>query len=63
MFNRLPKAIRTLSSCSVVGFKSKLDSLDSYLRLGTLWIFPASMDSIIVWTVGIAYMVVTTRMT
>ena len=29
MFNRLPKAIRMLSSCSVVGFKSKLDS---YLR-------------------------------
>ena len=26
MFNRLPKAIRMLSSCSVVGFKSKLDS-------------------------------------
>ena len=32
MFNRLPKSIRMLSSCSVVGFKSKLDSLDSYLR-------------------------------
>ena len=29
MFNRLPKAIRMLSSCSVVGFKLKLDS---YLR-------------------------------
>ena len=29
MFNRLPKAIRMLSSCSVVGFKSQLDS---YLR-------------------------------
>ena len=29
MFNRLPKAIRMLSSCSVVGFKSKFDS---YLR-------------------------------
>ena len=29
MFNRLPKAIRMLSSCSVVGLKSKLDS---YLR-------------------------------
>ena len=29
MFNRLPKAIHMLSSCSVVGFKSKLDS---YLR-------------------------------
>ena len=29
MFNRLPKAIRTQSSCSVVGFKSQLDS---YLR-------------------------------
>ena len=29
MFNRLPKSIRMLSSCSVVGFKSKLDS---YLR-------------------------------
>ena len=29
MFNRLPKAIRMPSSCSVVGFKSKLDS---YLR-------------------------------
>ena len=26
MFNILPKAIRMLSSCSVVGFKSKLDS-------------------------------------
>ena len=26
MFNRLPKSIRMLSSCSVVGFKSKLDS-------------------------------------
>ena len=30
MFNRLPKAICMLSSCSVVGFKSKLDSLYSY---------------------------------
>ena len=29
MFNRLPKAIRMLCSCSVVGFKS---NLDSYLR-------------------------------
>ena len=29
MFNRLPNAIRMLSSCSVVGFKSQLDS---YLR-------------------------------
>ena len=29
MFNRLPKAIRMLSSCLVVGFKSQLDS---YLR-------------------------------
>ena len=29
MFNRLPKAIRMPSSCSVVGFKSQLDS---YLR-------------------------------
>ena len=29
MFNRLAKSIRMLSSCSVVGFKSKLDS---YLR-------------------------------
>ena len=29
MFNRLPKAIRMLSSCSVVGFKSQLDS---YIR-------------------------------
>ena len=29
MFNRLPKAIRMLSSCSVGGFKSKLDS---YIR-------------------------------
>ena len=29
MFNILPKAIRMLSSCSVVGFKSQLDS---YLR-------------------------------
>ena len=29
MFNRLPKAIRMLSSCSVVGFKS---NLDFYLR-------------------------------
>ena len=29
MFNRLPKSICMLSSCSVVGFKSKLDS---YLR-------------------------------
>ena len=29
MFNRLPKAIQMLSSCSVVGFKSQLDS---YLR-------------------------------
>ena len=26
MFNILPKSIRMLSSCSVVGFKSKLDS-------------------------------------
>ena len=29
LFNRLPKYIRMLSSCYVVGFKSKLDS---YLR-------------------------------
>ena len=29
MFNRLPKSIRMLSSCSVVGLKSKIDS---YLR-------------------------------
>ena len=29
MFNRLPKSIRMLFYCSVVGFKSKLDS---YLR-------------------------------
>ena len=29
MFNRLPKAIHMLSSCSVIGFKSELDS---YLR-------------------------------
>ena len=29
MFNRLPKAICMLSSCSLVGFKSQLDS---YLR-------------------------------
>ena len=29
MFNRLPKAIRMLSSCSVVGFKKQPDS---YLR-------------------------------
>ena len=26
IINRLPKSIRMLSSCSVVGFKSKLDS-------------------------------------
>ena len=26
MFNRLPKAIRILCSCSVVGFKSQFDS-------------------------------------
>ena len=26
MFNKLPKAIRMLSSCSVVGFESHLDS-------------------------------------
>ena len=39
MFNRLPKAICMLSTCSVVGFKSKLDS---YLR--KLWIFPAGLD-------------------
>ena len=32
MFNRLPKSICMLSSCSVVGYKSKLDSLDYYLR-------------------------------
>ena len=31
MFNRLPKAICMLFSCSVVGFQSKLDSFDSYL--------------------------------
>ena len=58
IFNRLPKAIRMLSSCSVIGFKSQLTPI-----LGALWIFPASLDTIIVWTVGIAYMVVTTRMT
>ena len=55
MFNRLPKAICMLSSCSVVGFKSQLDF---YIR--TLWIFLAGLNPIIVWTVGIAYMVVTT---
>ena len=31
MFNRLPNAIRMLSSCSVVGFKSN-SKLDSHLR-------------------------------
>ena len=55
MFNRLPKSIRMLSYCSVVGFKSKLDS--------HLWFGTFIVDSIIVWTVGIAYMMVTTRMT
>ena len=55
MFNRLPKAIFMLSSCSVVGFKTPI--------LRTLWIFPAGLDSIIVWAVGIAYMVVTMWMT
>ena len=29
MFNRLPKCIRMMSSCSVIRFKAKLDS---YLR-------------------------------
>ena len=58
MFNRLPKSIRMLSSCSVVGFKSKPDS---YLR--NIVDLPCRLDSIIVWTVGIAYMVVTTQMT
>ena len=56
MFNRLPKSIRMPSSCSVVGFKSKLDS---YLQN----IVDLPCHSKIVWTVGIAYMVVTTRMT
>ena len=31
MFNRLPKSICMLSSCSVVGFKSKLDSYLMYI--------------------------------
>ena len=53
MFNNLPNAIRMLSFCSVVGFKSKLYSylrniVDLPCRLGLDWI---------------AYMVVTTRMT
>ena len=60
MFYKLPKAIHMLSSCSVVGFKSQLDLTPIS---GTLWIFPASLDTIIVWTVGIGYMVVTTQMT
>ena len=55
MFNKLPKSIRMLFSCSVVRFKSKLDS---YLR--NIVDLPCRLDSIIVWTVGIAYMVVTT---
>ena len=54
MFNRLSKSIRMLSSCSVVGFKSKLDLTVLTPIFGTLWIFPAGLDSIIVWTVGIA---------
>ena len=46
MFNRLPKAICMPSSCSVVGFKSKLDShlrniADLPCRLG----FNNSLDS------------------
>ena len=46
MFNRLPKAIRMLSSCSVVGFKSQLDSyltniMDLFCRSG----FNNSLDS------------------
>ena len=53
MFNRLPKAMCMMSSCSVVGFKSQLNS-----DLRNIVDFPAGMDSIIVWTVGIAYMVV-----
>ena len=58
MFNRLPKCIRMLSSCSVNRFKSELDS---YLR--NIVDLPASPDSTTVWTAEIAYMAVTTRMT
>ena len=58
MFNRLTKAICMLSSCSVVGFKSQLDS---YLR--NIVDLPCHLDTIIVWAVGIDYMMVTTRMT
>ena len=56
-FNRLQNGIRIMSSCSVVGFKSQLDSY-----LGNIVDLPCRLDTIIVWTVGIAYMVVTTRL-
>ena len=55
---RLQKAICMPSSCSVVGFKSQLDS---YIR--NIVDVPASLDTIIVWMVGIAYMVFTTGIT
>ena len=45
-----------LSSCSVDGFKCQLDDY-----LGALPILSASLDSIIVWMVGIVLMEVTTQ--
>ena len=45
MFNRLPKAIRMLSSCSVVGFKSQLDTyLKNIIDLPCQPVFNNSLD-------------------
>ena len=47
MFNRLPKAIRMLSSCSVVGLKSKLGPiLRSIVDLPCWPGFNNSLDSV-----------------
>ena len=44
MFNRLPKCICMLSSCSVIRFKSELDS---YLRnIGDLYYLPGFNNSL-----------------
>ena len=58
MLNRLPKYIRTLSYCSVVGLKSQLDSyLRNIVDLPCRPRFTNSLDD------GLAYKVVTTLMT
>ena len=74
-FTSLPMYLHSISACSVLRFKTQqlfvccvlvllLDSSQSSTPiLGTLWIFPAGLESIIVWMARIAYMVVTMRMT